>query len=359
MKELLRKNNSNYNETLDWFCENFAILTVGEKNFLQDFLLFCAIDFLTTMRNETLRNPTNPYFYSSNRLEKIKMILDSDEDCFYYLYDNINNRNYIENRLQEYKPFFEDIHLPEIQYWNEKFFLTNLDQYGISIHKDYFPLDYIDLLRRESLNLLNEKESIFRQKRWENEGRHRIFLEDENIPDLFFKLMTNPHITEYISTTIRCQTICTYMQIEHLSHPTPYTDFKWWHIDNLANQIKVFIPLSTITKKDGPLLYIPSTHKFSKMEPFIKSFIHYIYVMSDFLTKPTTGIAPSIIQSLGLTIESATANLGDIVFFNSTFIHTASQCHQNHERLNLVLVFNKIETNRNRLFRNFKTFYNF
>jgi hypothetical protein len=81
--------------------------------------------------------------------------------------------------------------------------------------------------------------------------------------------------------------------------------------------------------------------------------------MSDLNTRPTNGIPRALIHALKQPIKKALATQGDLVFFNSSFLHAGSHCINQGERLNLVLIFNTLETNKNILFKNFHSYYGF
>jgi len=349
-----------YNEALEFASKKLDYLTKKELKLLKRLLLFCAVDFINTYKNSNYaNNMNNPFFMKNDKLNLIKVILDSNIDIFYYLYLHINDDKYIEEELKNYQNYFKDIiFIKKDLFYQESNLNNKLQSDGIIQVQDIFKKDDIEKLKKIVLDYFDKTElSEF----FYNENRSRIYLREENNSDIlgiFKNLVDSKKIEKLLKKHINIDVECNYMQLEYMKSSPVQTDkMKHWHIDNLSDQFKVFIPLVDVDTNNAPLNYIPKTHLVKNIGSEMKKYWHYIYRMSGVAIRPTTGLPNYMVENLKSIPQKGVIKVGDIAIFNTTLVHSGEFVKSNNYRLNIVLVFHNINTNRNILFKQLKTFY--
>lgn len=359
----------------NYLLKDYLNMSENKTKALKELLLFNAIDFLSTIGDKEKEKKNNIFFARNNLQIKIKMIFDTNQDIYYYVYSYINCTKYIEKLLKDHI-FYNDIVLDKSRlnkYVDKNNLSTELKillENGITVYKDFFrkkelkkykklALKFLDELNSTNQNDLNKTVSF--SPLFVNEGKERLYIDNtENAPKIFSELMNNKRILNIVSSVLGVEAKCATMQVERITYPEFYCDYTYWHIDTIADQLKIMIPLDDILEDGAPLLYLEGTHDINSLSDKLKSLYHFIYKLSDLHTLPTNAIDYQDVVSSGLEQKKAIANAGDLVVFNPTFIHTASQCRNPaSHRLNLILIYNynTLKTNKNRLFRYFKSFY--
>ncbi len=351
---------SNYNEALNNMASRLDQLNKKEIELLKRLLLFCGIDFISTYKNEKYENNiNNPFFMKNDKLNLIKTILDSNTEIFYYLYLNINNDDYIEKELEKYNDYFSDIiFLRKNIFYNDHKLENQLQEDGIIQIQNFLEDSVINKLRAVTLDYMKKTNlSVYLF----NENRSRVFLTEKHQADvlsIFKNLVSCTDIEGLLKKYINMDVECNFIQLELMEKaPVQTTKIKHWHLDNLSDQFKVFIPLVDVNEDNAPMNYIPGTHLIKNLNSEMKNYLHYIFRMSGVVTTPTTGIPNYIVDNMKSKESKGIIKAGDIAIFNTALAHTGSFVQSDIPRLNMVLVFNSLSTNRNILFKQLKTFY--
>jgi hypothetical protein len=351
----------NYKALINVLLDNYSKLQNKDITKLKKLLLFQAIDFV---KNNTKDN----IFQDKETVLKVRMLFDMNQDIFFYIYNHINDEEYILKKLKKHK-YYNDI---KIKYNNTKHnkFSKRILKSGLEIKQNYFQKKEIDKLKNITLELLNKfekKKNI--QSGFLNhssymqcfcEGKERIMFRNTlDAPEIFYKLMNNNKITKIIHNIVQTDVTCFSIQLERISKPKFYCDYTHWHLDKLTDQYKIMIPLNDIGKNDAPFTFIPNSHDCTKMPKELLNHYHHIYKVSGNFVLPSNGISQNIILKNNLKPTLGLANARDVIVFNTAIAHTASQVQNTGERLNLILVYHQLKTNRNQFFKIFDSFYNF
>lgn len=346
-----------YIDALDYATNNFENLNKKDIKLLKRMILFCASDFISTYKNEMYENnDNNPFFLKSKKLELIKALFDSEKDIFLYVYNNINEEVYIENELKKYRDIFPDIVFIKRNLYNKR---NNLYKNGIIVKESFFKEKEIEQIKKIALeHILNNELSEF----YFNESRQRVVLngdKDSAIISVFKNLINYEEIENLFFEQTNIRTVSNYIQLELMKKTPVQTDgIKTWHIDNLSDQFKVFIPLVDITENNAPMNYIPTTHNYKNLHSKVLNYVHYSYKFSGVHTTNANNFPNDIVEKINKKQKKATLKKGDIALFNTALFHTGSRVKDENEyRLNIVLIFNQMNTNRNIIFKQLKPFY--
>jgi hypothetical protein len=353
----------NYLKAFDLLIDKYNSLNEYEYRLFKNILLLCGIDFVNTYRDSSLQNKYNPYFIRNNRLREIQTILNTNQDVFFYIYTNINNNKYLLKIKRKYNNFFSDIVLLEINKNKKTYISKSMNKKGVYKYKSFFSTLFIEELKRISLTYLDgvldpekriNEDYVEYKEHYYNESKERVSIKNVSIIDnLLYKLMNNRNIIKLVEDIFQIKSECQFMQIERISYPKVYTDYKHWHIDNLDDQIKIMIPLENISKNNGPTLFKKNTMNINDFSKELLSRYNFIYRTVGIKTNSrSTAFDEKFVNSINTLNSSLTGQVGDMLIFNPFLIHSASQVKENYRRLNLVLVFNAINTNKKLLFKN-------
>lgn len=343
----------NYKKVFNYFLSKYQGLTKEELKELKLLLLYSAVSYVLQNEKENIFNKDH------NLLKKIKMLFDMDKEIFIYIYDNINNNNLIITELSKHKYYSKNLFFIKKNKMNT--FSKKIKKNGLGIKTNYFKEKYINKLKKESLYYLeNTKKTSFPVYTSYCEGKTRItFTNNKDSPKLFQKVMNNNKLKKIIKNIVGSNVICTSMQVELIEKADFFCEYTYWHIDKLTDQYKIMIPLENINEDCAPLAYIEKSHIIKNNPNFISNHYHMIYQVSSDYVLPSNLFSSESIRNSNLEIKKGNAKKGDLIVFDTSILHSAQQIENNNRRLNLVIIFHKLETNRNKIFTLLKSFYNF
>ena len=180
-------------------------------------------------------------------------------------------------------------------------------------------------------------------------GKKRIYIRDRKkiLPNFKVLLEKNQFFIKKIKNyfNIKYDFQEDVIMAEHLYSPVFSRKDKYWHIDNLKDQMKVMIILDDVKENDGPFTYVAKSHNL--IEKY-KNRYHQMYKMVGFKTTPCNHFEEEFLYSNN--IQSALLKKGDVVIFDTRIHHTATFPYNEGERKNIVLYFDSLPTVRNLAF---------
>jgi hypothetical protein len=315
------------------------------------------------------RSQSNPFL---SRPELVKMLLDSEKEIFERMYLNLGCRTKMQLLIQGDLPSFAKVFvIPDL----DSFFVDNYME--VNVRKDKFSfnqLDQKDLMYWFQRSLFENKAHcdehenyVFEYDRaagriwakgFTNEGRQRAYwLNAPQAPAVFQSLMNDTALHMLAEQSAGSPVTCESLLCEIVEESIFPSTVKNWHIDKLADQIKIMIPLAAVTEDCGPLTWLDNTLP----EQLIRanaphSHIHFSYIYSAMQTTIATFIpndAPIIQAS---KVKQAIGEPGDVFILNTRCIHSGSQVVTGARRKTITLTY-RVQSLRNNALCSLRSFY--
>jgi hypothetical protein len=350
-------------ETLCEQFENIHRPDVEAK--LVNTLVVCAAEYATRSPE---RNPENP-FISNPKL--VKSLLDNNTLLFEKLYHILGNKNLLSNVLENAKFWYESAFvLPELcKYFPH----ASSDTSAVRIIDHNFQLpQYLDLEYERSLRendayceknpdtsyLIDKEQGRIWMKRFENEGRRRAYwLNTDSAPEFFYKLMNDQTLLELVERQANAPAWCESLLCEELSAPLVFHHGRNWHIDKLADQIKLMIPLQEVNDRNGALRWIEGTSPDYLIEKNLpRSHLHHSFIYSAMKTTIANFLPNSVIPESKKLERTTFANKNQLILLNTQCIHSGSLAESGQVRRTLTLTY-KVNSLRNNALNSLPCFY--
>ncbi len=315
------------------------------------------------------RSQCNPFL---SKPELVKMLLDSEKEIFERVYVNLGNRAKMQLLIDgELSSFAKVSVLPDL----DAFFLNDYKE--VSVRKDTASLNEIDqgaLSYWFQRSLLENREHcdsnenhVFEYDRvagriwakgFANEGRQRAYwLNAPQAPDVFLSLMNNSKLKAIAEQCAGSLVTCESLLCELLEESIFPSRVKNWHIDKLADQIKIMIPLASVSEDCGPLTWLDDTlpeQLIRSNSP--RSHIHFSYIYSAMQTTIATFIANDALIVQSSKVKQAIGEPGDIFILNTRCIHSGSQVSAGAKRKTITLTY-RVNSLRNNALCSLRSFY--
>lgn len=229
-------------------------------------------------------------------------------------------------------------------------FFESLEQYSLhypSIAKIKNPLTKVELEVFEQINRsrLLSATSIDRLERREREFLNSLdqLNENEQVVKIFWQKLAHN-----LSFPFKFKLEKLLFEVVLPSYSYTGSSFNW-HIDNLKDQIKVFVPFHDVKAEEGAMVFFPNTELFETLPLEMKSKIMNIFSLVNDKTSVLNHLESYIVQALskGGTFEHLTLNRDEIAIFNSRVIHSGSQV-KSTPRYGVTFYLN-VESKRNRI----------
>ncbi|MGL6004825.1 hypothetical protein [Aeromonas sobria] len=346
--------------------EQFSKLPLpGGETKLLNTLVICAAEYAT---RSPKRNPENP-FIAAPKL--IKSLLDSNCQMFEKLYYSLGNHEYLSNVFQNAEQWYDASYiLPELNQYFPYPTSSNSDvevvNHNLKISKRLMS-EYEKALadndaycekHPDTCYLTDREKGRIWVKAFENEGRRRAYWLNSNAaPEVFHQLMNSTYLKNIVERQANAPAFCESLLCEELSTPLLFHHGRNWHIDKLADQIKVMIPLDTISEGNGPLRWLEGTTPddlIIKQQP--RSHLHHSFIYSGMKTTIANFLPASLTAALAQTECTALAQQDQLILLNTRCIHSGSFTDTGKVRKTLTLTY-KINSLRNNALNSLPCFY--
>lgn len=354
---------SKISETLCEQFENIHQPDVEAK--LVNTLVVCAAEYAT---RSPLRNPENP-FISAPKL--VKSLLDNNTVLFEKLYYILGNKKLLSHILGNANLWYKSAYvLPELC----KYFpYDSSDTSAVRIIEHNLQLpQFLELEYERSLTendayceknpdtsyFIDKAQGRIWMKRFENEGRRRAYwLNTDSTPEFFYELMNDKTLLELVERQANAPVLCESLLCEELSTPLVFHHGRNWHIDKLADQIKIMIPLQEINERNGALRWIEETTPDCLIEKDLpRSHLHHSFIYSGMKTTIANFIPDIVIPGKKQLERTAFANKNQLIILNTQCIHSGSLAETEQVRRTLTLTY-KVNSLRNNALNSLPCFY--
>ncbi|MFQ2086914.1 hypothetical protein ACK33N_20010 [Aeromonas veronii] len=347
-------------------CEQFSksLLPMGETKLL-NMLVICAAEYAT---RSPKRNRENPFIAAPNL---IKSLLDSNCQIFEKLYYCLGNHEYLSNIFQNTEQWYSAPHiLPEL---NQYFLYPTSKNSDVEVVNHNLKITQQHILEYEkaladndvycekhpnAVYLTDREKGRIWVKSFENEGRRRAYwLNSNSAPEVFYQLMNSTYLKNIAERQANAPAFCESLLCEELSTPLLFHHGRNWHIDKLADQIKIMIPLDTISEGNGPLRWLEGTTPdvlIGKQQP--RSHLHHSFIYSGMKTTIANFLPTSLTTTLAKKECTALAQQDQLILLNTSCIHSGSLTETGKVRKTLTLTYN-INSLRNNALNSLPCFY--
>lgn len=175
----------------------------------------------------------------------------------------------------------------------------------------------------------------------ECEGRRRgYWLNSPKAPPSLQTLMSHPQLmqaaSKFCGTAVECESLL----CEELTPTELLADRRDWHIDKLADQVKIFIALEEVTDKHGPMRWIKESLPENLLAADLpRPHLHHGYIYSGMATSNVNFIQPSSTVISGQQECCAVQSTSDILLLDTRLIHSGSLCQPGHVRRTMTLTY--------------------
>ena len=333
-------------------------------------MTFQALEYAT---RSSERNAGNPFLSSP---KTVKAILDGDEDLFESVYFQLGNFSNLSHIIGEVDSYYSHCNvLPDLSHYflSEENISSAIEMIDLKSVLKQFDWDALHHLFQRSLeeneyHLLNHPSVRYDidkaagriwVQHFENEGRKRAYwLNTDKAPEVFNQLMNSEELLRIVNSLTNSYARCESLLCEELTLPQIVHDSRNWHIDKLADQIKVMIPIADIDERNGPMRYITNSTPEQLLESdSMRGHIHHCYIYSGMKTSVANFLPSKYIDGMTKHQEkSACAKNGEAIFFDTRCIHSGSACSHNQKRKTLTLTY-KVNSLRNNTLESLPSFY--
>lgn len=311
-------------------------------------LLLYAVDYAS---RHPQRHPDNPFLTAA---KTVKAMLDTSPALFEYLYFGLADLDRLASVISRSGELIgRDIHLPAHRLTTPQAVTAG----GVVRAQLPGDIDVGQLVQIHQQCLEENEEYLIQhpQARWqvdpqagriwtrnlECEGRRRgYWLNSSKAPASLQALMSHPQLiqaaSEFCGTAVECESLL----CEELTPTELVADRRDWHIDKLADQVKIFIALDEITERDGAMRWFKGSLPENLVTADLpRPHLHHSYIYSGMATSNVNFIPPSSAVISGQQECCAVQSTSDILLLDTRAIHSGSPCQPGHVRRTMTLTY--------------------
>ncbi|WP_374399321.1 hypothetical protein [Niveibacterium sp.] len=311
-------------------------------------LLLYAVDYAS---RHPKRHLDNPFL---TRARSVKAMLDTSPTLFEYLYFGLADQGRLASIINcSGELIGREIHLPVYPINSPRTVVEG------GVLRASLPSD-IDIRQLHQIHqqcLLENEQYLSQhpQTRWqvdqdagriwtqnyESEARRRgYWLNASNAPPRVQSLMSHPHLiqaaSDFSGTVVECESLL----CEELTPTELKADRRDWHIDKLADQVKIFITLEDISERHGALRWFKDTLPENLMVAGLpRPHLHHSFIYSGMTTSNVNFIPSSSVVISDKQECCAVQNTSEMLLLDTRVIHSGSPCLPDHVRRTITLTY--------------------